>query len=79
MLEEVVNGEVIYVGEPRKSILVKERMTVEEMRRMVIGSDLVEYKVWYSLKYNKQILINVKWNMDVKMISREIMNMAIYV
>ncbi|KAJ8431273.1 hypothetical protein Cgig2_011126 [Carnegiea gigantea] len=41
------------------------------------GGDLPEQKIWYSLKYDKQILMTLEGDMDMSMISREIMNMAI--
>ena len=38
------------------------------MAMETIGSDLSEHKVWYSLKYNRQILMPVEGDMDVRMI-----------
>ena len=33
----------------------------------VVGSNLSEYKVWYSLNYNRQMLIAMEGDTDVKL------------
>ncbi|KAJ8421874.1 hypothetical protein Cgig2_028023 [Carnegiea gigantea] len=55
----------------RKYILVNEGIGVEEVRRMVtkiIDSDLSEHKLWYNLKYDRQMFIVVEKNMDVRIV-----------
>jgi len=36
-----------------------------------IGGDLLEQKVWYNLKYNMQILMDVERDMNVRMMFKE--------
>ncbi|KAJ8440407.1 hypothetical protein Cgig2_017640 [Carnegiea gigantea] len=70
-LEEGQDGKVTHVGGSRKYFVVKEGMRVEEVQRMateIIGSDLSEQKIWYSLKYDSQILVAVEGDMDVRIV-----------
>ena len=60
MLEEAGDGKVTYEGWSKKNMLVKEGMGVKEVRRVVketIRGDLSEHKVWYNLKYDRQMLM----------------------
>ncbi|KAJ8440774.1 hypothetical protein Cgig2_007180 [Carnegiea gigantea] len=41
------------------------------MVKEIIGYERSEQKLWYSLKYNKEILIAVEGDMDVRMIFKE--------
>ncbi|KAJ8445834.1 hypothetical protein Cgig2_027915 [Carnegiea gigantea] len=71
VLEEGGDEEVTFEGRSRKHMLVKERMGVKEVRIMVketIGGNLSEHKVWYNLKYDRQMLMSVEANMDVRII-----------
>ena len=38
------------------------------MATEIIGSDLSEQKIWYSLKYNSQMLVAVEGDMDVRIV-----------
>ena len=63
VLEEYGNGKVKYEGGSRRYVLAKEVMGMEEVHRMVketIGSDKLEQKVWYRLKYNQQMLMSIE-------------------
>ncbi|KAJ8423109.1 hypothetical protein Cgig2_004477 [Carnegiea gigantea] len=49
-------------------------MGIEEVRRMVmetIDGDLLVHKVWYNLKYDKQMLMPVEGDRDMRMIFKE--------
>ena len=59
-LKEGEYGKVTYVGGSRKYIVVKEGMRLEEVRSMVAeitDSDLSKHKLWYNLKYDRQMLM----------------------
>ena len=59
-MEDGENRKITYEGGSRKCLLVKEGLGVKEVRGMVtetIGGDLLEYKVWYSLKCDRQMLM----------------------
>ncbi|KAJ8436183.1 hypothetical protein Cgig2_010427 [Carnegiea gigantea] len=70
VFEESGDGKATYEGGLRKCMLVKEGMSIEEMRTLVkepIGSDLSEHKVRYSLNYDRQTLIAVEEDTDVRL------------
>ncbi|KAJ8427307.1 hypothetical protein Cgig2_032956 [Carnegiea gigantea] len=65
------DGKVTYEGGLRKCITVKEGMGLEEVVRMVkkiTGTDMSERKLWYSLKYDREMLVAVEGGTNVKMI-----------
>ncbi|KAJ8422831.1 hypothetical protein Cgig2_022182 [Carnegiea gigantea] len=65
------DGKVTYEGESRKCMLVREGMGAEERLKMVrkmTGSDMSEEKLWYSLKYDRKILMAVEVDSDVEVI-----------
>ena len=70
VVEEGGDGKLTSEGGSRKCMLVKDRMGVEVQRIVMenIGSDLSEHQVWYNLKYDRQMLMPVKGDMDVRMI-----------
>jgi len=71
MLAESEDGKVTYEGASGKCMMVKEGMGVEEFMRMVremTGSDMSEEKLWYSLKYDREMLVAVEGDSDVKVI-----------
>jgi len=60
-----------YDGGLRKSMLASEGMGVEEFKRMVretIGDGVQVGRLCYSLKYNRNMIMAVDGNMDVRMI-----------
>ncbi|KAJ8444749.1 hypothetical protein Cgig2_033757 [Carnegiea gigantea] len=70
-LEENGDGKLTYVGGSTKCILLKEGMAMEEVLRLatgIRGSDLRDGKLWYSLKYDRQMLMAIEGDMDVRMI-----------
>ncbi|KAJ8449263.1 hypothetical protein Cgig2_002395 [Carnegiea gigantea] len=73
-LEEDGDGKLTYVGGSTKCILLKEGMAMEEVLRQVTGirgSDLRDGKLWYSLKYDRQMLMAIEGDVDVRMILKE--------
>ncbi|KAJ8434108.1 hypothetical protein Cgig2_005787 [Carnegiea gigantea] len=71
MLAKSGDRKVTYEGGLRKCMVVKEGMGIEELIRMVremIGSDMSEEKLWYSLKYDREMLVAVEGDSDVKAI-----------
>ncbi|KAJ8435322.1 hypothetical protein Cgig2_022923 [Carnegiea gigantea] len=71
MLVESGDGKVIYEGGSRKCMVVREGMWAEEllkMMRKMIGSDMSEEKLWYSLKYDKEMLVAVEVDSNVEVI-----------
>ncbi|KAJ8420118.1 hypothetical protein Cgig2_032310 [Carnegiea gigantea] len=52
-------------------MVVKEGMGVEELMKMVremTASDMLEEKLWYSLKYDREMLVAVEGDSDMKVI-----------
>ncbi|KAJ8436084.1 hypothetical protein Cgig2_000986 [Carnegiea gigantea] len=71
MLAESGDEKVVYEAGSRKCIVVKEGMEVEEVMKMVKeirGADMSEEKLWYSLKYDREMLVAVEGDNDVKII-----------
>jgi len=61
---------ITYVRGWTKCIVLKEGMGMEEMRRMVseiTGNDLTVQKLWYSLKYDRGMVIELEGDHDVRM------------
>ena len=72
VLQEGGDRNVTYKGGLKKCMLVKEGMGIKEVQRMVTqstGRDFLEHKVCYSLKHDRQMLMLVEANKDVRMIS----------
>ncbi|KAJ8424836.1 LOW QUALITY PROTEIN: hypothetical protein Cgig2_031571 [Carnegiea gigantea] len=60
MLAESGDGKVMYEGGSRKCMVMKEGMGVEELMQIVreiTGSGMLEEKIWYSLKYDREMLV----------------------
>ncbi|KAJ8439630.1 hypothetical protein Cgig2_021006 [Carnegiea gigantea] len=71
MLAKSGDGKVTYEGGSRKCMVVKEGMGVEELMKMVremTRSDMLEEKLWYSLKYDREMLVAVEGDSDMKAI-----------
>jgi len=71
MLVESGDGKVTYEGGLRKCMVVREGMGAEELLKMVrkmTGSDMSEEKLWYSLKYDRDMLMAVEVDSDVEVI-----------
>ncbi|KAJ8427900.1 hypothetical protein Cgig2_012236 [Carnegiea gigantea] len=71
MLEQSGDGKVTCEGGFRTCMVAKEGMEVEEVIRMVkeiTRSNLPEQKIWYSLKFDRQMLMALEGNMDISMI-----------
>ncbi|KAJ8438308.1 hypothetical protein Cgig2_018788 [Carnegiea gigantea] len=71
MLVESGDGKVKYKGGSRKCMVVRKGMVAEEllkMARKMTGSDMLEEKLWYSLKYDREILVVVEVDSDVEVI-----------
>ena len=62
---------VTYEGGSRKCMVVREGTGTEELLKMVrkmTGSDMSEEKLWYSLKYDREMLVAVEVDNDVEVI-----------
>ncbi|KAJ8444476.1 hypothetical protein Cgig2_024040 [Carnegiea gigantea] len=71
MLVESGDGKVIYEGGSRKCMVVREGMGAEELLKMVREmreSDMSEEKLWYSLKYDREMLVTAEGDNDVQVI-----------
>ncbi|KAJ8425202.1 hypothetical protein Cgig2_000551 [Carnegiea gigantea] len=71
MLAKSGDGKATYEGGSRKCMVVKEGMGVEELMKMVremTGSDMLEEKLWHSLKYDREMLVAVEGDNDKKVI-----------
>ncbi|KAJ8445906.1 hypothetical protein Cgig2_009835 [Carnegiea gigantea] len=71
MLVESGDGKVTYEGGSRKCMVVREGMGAEGLLKMVremTGSDMSKEKLWYSLKYDREILVAVEGGNDMQVI-----------
>ena len=71
MLAKSRDGKVTYEGESRKCMVMKEGIGVEELMKMLremIGSDMLEEKLWYSLKYDREMLMAIEGDSNMKVI-----------
>ncbi|KAJ8436492.1 hypothetical protein Cgig2_000477 [Carnegiea gigantea] len=69
-LEDGGDRKVTYLGGSRKCIVLKEGAGIEEVRRMVTeisGNELSEQKVWFSLKYDRGLVMALEGDADVRM------------
>ncbi|KAJ8431304.1 hypothetical protein Cgig2_018376 [Carnegiea gigantea] len=65
------DGKVTYEGGSRKCMVVREGLGAEELLKMVrkmTGSDMSEEKLWYSLKYDREILVAIEVDSDLEVI-----------
>ncbi|KAJ8428406.1 LOW QUALITY PROTEIN: hypothetical protein Cgig2_024552 [Carnegiea gigantea] len=71
MLVESGDGKVTYEGGSRKCMVVREGTGAEELFKMVrkmIGTDKSEEKLWYNLKYDREMLVPVEVDSNVEVI-----------
>jgi len=71
MLVESGDRKVTYKGGSRKRMVVMEGMGAGEMLKMVrkmTGSDISKEILWYSLKYNREMLVAAEVDSDVEVI-----------
>ena len=70
VLEAGAEGKMVYNGGSRKCMVVRDGMGVEELRGMVketVGGGVEVDRIWYSLKYDRNMIMAVEGDMDVKM------------
>ncbi|KAJ8424605.1 hypothetical protein Cgig2_014409 [Carnegiea gigantea] len=71
MVVESGDGKVTYEGGSRKCMVVREGTGAEELFKMVrkmTGSDKSEEKLWYNLRYDREMLVPVEVDSDVEVI-----------
>ncbi|KAJ8428462.1 hypothetical protein Cgig2_012529 [Carnegiea gigantea] len=71
ILVESGDGKVTCEGGSRKCMVVREGMGAEELQKMMremTGSDMLDEKLWYSLKYDMEMLVAVEGDNDVQVI-----------
>jgi len=59
VVEDGGKGKIRYDGGSRKCVLVRDGMGVEELRsllREIFGDGVVVKRLWYSLKYNRNMM-----------------------
>ena len=69
-MEEGGDGKVTYLGGSKKCVVLKEGARIEEVRRVVTelsGIELSERKVWYNLKYDRELVMALEGEADVRM------------
>ncbi|KAJ8428094.1 LOW QUALITY PROTEIN: hypothetical protein Cgig2_013306 [Carnegiea gigantea] len=69
-LDDGGGGKVMYVKGWMKCMLLKKDMGLEEVRRKVseiTGIDLTVQKLWYSLKYDRGMVMDLEGDGDVRM------------
>ena len=67
------DGKVTYLGRTKKCVVLKEGARIEEVRTVVIelsGIELSERKMWYSLKYDRGLVMALEGEADVRMFFR---------
>ena len=70
VLEDGGEEKIRYDGGSRKCVLAREGMGVEELRGMVpttVEDGVQVKKLWYSLKYDRNIIMAVEGYTDVRM------------
>ena len=73
-MEDGGDGKMRYNGGSRKCVLVLEGMGVEELREMVrktVGAGVEVDRIWYSLKYDRNMLMAMEGDTDVRMMFKE--------
>jgi len=68
-MEEGGDGKVTYLGGSKKCVVLKEGARIEEVRRVVTELsriELSERKVWYSLKYDRGLVMALEGEADVR-------------
>jgi len=71
VVEDGEEGKMRYNGGSRKCMLMQEGMGVEELRKMIretVGVGVEVDRMWYSLKYDRNMIMAVEGNTDVRMI-----------
>ncbi|KAJ8428708.1 hypothetical protein Cgig2_025699 [Carnegiea gigantea] len=79
-LEEGGDRKVTYMGQSTKCIVLKEGMAMEEVPRLVIEiirNDFSERKLWYNLKYDRQMVVTVEGDVDMRMVFKGNVSMGI--
>jgi len=70
VLEAGAEGKMVYNGGSRKCMVVQDGMGVEELRGMVketVGGGVEVDRIWYSLKYDRNMIMGVEGDVDVRM------------
>jgi len=68
--EDVGEGKIRYNGGARKCVLVREGVGVEELKEMVrdtVGPGVEVDRMWYSLKYDRNMKMAMEGDTDVRM------------
>ena len=69
-MEDGGEGKMRYNCEARKCMLVREGMGVDELRKMVretVGVGVEVDRIWYSLKYDRNMIMAIEGDIDVMM------------
>ncbi|KAJ8441438.1 hypothetical protein Cgig2_023624 [Carnegiea gigantea] len=72
-LDDGETGKVTYVGDWTKCIVLKEGVRLEEVRRMVseiTSNVLTVHQLWYSLKYDRGMVMELEGDDDLRMFSK---------
>jgi len=70
VFEDGAEGKMVYKGGSRKCMVVRDGMGVEELRGMIqetVGGGVEVERIWYSLKYDRNMIMAVEGDMDVRM------------
>jgi len=70
VVEDGGEGKMVYNGGSRKCVVVRKGMGVEELREMVqetVGGGVEVDRIWYSLKYDRNMIMAVEGDTDVRM------------
>ena len=70
VMEDGGEGKIRYNGGSMKCMLVRKGMGVEELRKMVrktVGVGVEVDRMWYSLKYERNMIMAMKGNTDARM------------
>ena len=74
MLEDGKNGMINYVGGSTKCIWISQDMRVTDVLKLVeqaMGVSVREFKVWYSMKFDRKMMLPFKDDGDVVSMMRE--------
>ena len=70
VVEDAGEGKIRYNGGSRKCVLAREGMGVEELKLIVretVGPGVQVGRIWYSLKYDRNMKMTMEGDSDVRM------------
>jgi len=74
VVEDGGEGKIRYNGGSKKCVLVREGMGLDDLREMVqetVGAGVEVDRTWYSLKYDRNVIMAMEVDTNVRMMFKE--------